>query len=319
LIESLNARIKTRLSFLSFVFYFVLLLSSCTSGSSSFPFLAKIRSEELRLLKEQYLQRLANEKKTQSLREEIVAELEASGQSDPKPLLIFTAGPMGAGKSFLLDELAAGGYYQKEKFARVDPDQIKPKIPEYQIFLLMSPEEAATVVHQESGQIADELLEKELQSSRNVIVDGSLRNADWYQGQFRRIRKQYPQYSILILYVKANEATIRERIVKRAQDPKDGRHTPESLALQSIEEVEGSIHLLRDLADLTLTVDNDQQPILESIYRKGNTMNLGMEIPLSANSPDSTPPLRSLIQGFFIDPEASLDQTVKLIKTQAHP
>jgi len=298
-----NARRK----FLSLLLCLFFLVGSCASPPHRSPAHSGQTSQEnaLSALKEQYELRLSDGPKTQEIHQSIFADFVGEGQSSPKPVLLFTAGPMGAGKTFVLEALAKAGYYEKERFETVNPDLIEPKIPEYREFYSLAPEEAATILHKESGQIADELLERALKSGKDIIVDGSLRNAQWYQGEFQRIRREYPSYGILILYTRASSSKILERIAHRASDPKDGRFTPKELALRSLEEVEHSIEILRDYVDSTLTVDNEEKPFFESMYQKGKTRSLRIEIPTPNQASVSKP--NPWIKKIMENPRAPID------------
>ena len=292
---------------LSLFFCLLLLFGSCANSPhpSSSSSLQTSQTKAFNALKERYALRLSDVQKTQEIHQQIKAEFIQEGRSSAMPILFFTAGPMGAGKTFVLEALARAGYYEKEKFATVNPDLIAPKIPEYRGFYSLAPEETASILHKESGQIADELLESALKNKKNVIVDGSLRNAEWYRSEFQRIRREYPSYGIFILYVKASAPKILERIAKRAADPKDGRYTPKELALHSIEEVATSIQLLRDFVDSTLTVDAEDSPFFESIYQKGKTRFLKIEIPIRNETSVSNPYL--LIKRLMEDPRIPMD------------
>ena len=90
-------------------------------------------------------------------------------------------------------------------------------LPEMETYIKQNPEMAATLTHKESGYIAEVAEAAALASSFHVLVDGSLRDADWYIGVFKRIREQYPHYRIGILHVIAAPAKVYRRAEKRSR------------------------------------------------------------------------------------------------------
>jgi len=65
----------------------------------------------------------------------------------------------------------------------------------------------------EAGLVAEILTLAALQAGKNVLVDGSLRDSDWYQNYFKSLRNDYPSLKIGILHVTAP----REAVIKRAE------------------------------------------------------------------------------------------------------
>lgn len=73
-----------------------------------------------------------------------------------------------------------------------------------------------------------------LRASKNVWVDGSLRDSKWYQHVISNVRAKHPAYKIGIIYVYASEATIMSRSLKR--ELLTGRHVPSQELRNSIEQ-----------------------------------------------------------------------------------
>lgn len=137
-------------------------------------------------------------------------------ESHGRPFLVFTAGSMGAGKSYVLSQLHQREVFPLHKFVKIDPNMLKSELPEMAGYFQHDSESAATKLHRESTQMSDVLFEQSLLKDRNILVDGSLRDTGWYQALFDRIRKEYPQYLLCILYVSASPQTIRNRAHERA-------------------------------------------------------------------------------------------------------
>lgn len=174
-----------------------------------------------------------------------------------RPWLVLSAGPMGVGKSYVLSKLHSAGYFPLDRFLMIDPDMIKTEIPEFAGYLRENPDTAATLLHGESTQMADILFQHALASSSDMLVDGSLRDVEWYTDLIsNKLRKNYPNYRIAILHVTAKDDTIRERARQRAKA--SGRAVPAELLEQSIVQVPNSVQHLAPLVDVTYTISNNE-------------------------------------------------------------
>ena len=70
--------------------------------------------------------------------------------------------------------------------------------------------------HKEAGYVAEILTLVGLQAGKNVLVDGSLRDHEWYQKYFAFLRKEYPMYKLAIIHVVAPRDAVFERAAERA-------------------------------------------------------------------------------------------------------
>jgi Zeta toxin len=166
-----------------------------------------------------------------------------------RPWLIFTAGPMGVGKGYVLAQLKQMKVLDASEYLWIDPDMIKTTLPEmagYDITM------AATLLHAESAIMADVLFEHALSYSYDTMVDGSLRNVSYYQQLLLRIRRDYAHYRIAIIHVTAAPATIRRRALLRS-----GRTVPTALVDESIRQVPNSVDALTPLVDAVHVIRND--------------------------------------------------------------
>ena len=118
---------------------------------------------------------------------------------------------MGAGKSYTMRKLVENGQFPLIAFITVDPDQIRQKLPEFQLYVESNPEVAGQLTHKEAGFIAEILTLAGLQSGKNVMVDGSLRNAEWYKTYFKRLRADFPMLRLGIIHVTAPKEAIFQR------------------------------------------------------------------------------------------------------------
>lgn len=127
-----------------------------------------------------------------------------------RPWLVFTGGAMGAGKSHTIKTLHQKGRFPLQSFISVDPDRIRYRLPEFESYVEHNPEHAGELTRKESGLIAEVLTEASLERGHNVLVDGSLRNAKWYQDYIQSLRHNHPLLRLAILHVTAPQESVFE-------------------------------------------------------------------------------------------------------------
>lgn len=112
-------------------------------------------------------------------------------------------------------QLVTRGRFPLFSFVRVDPDVIRRCLPEYALYLHTKPETAGQLTNKEAGYIAEIVIQAGLQAGKNVIVDGSLRNSQWYKEHFQQLRQDFPKLKIAILHITApREAVFRRAAVR---------------------------------------------------------------------------------------------------------
>lgn len=172
----------------------------------------------------------------------------------PNPWVVFTAGAMGAGKSFTIRRLHARGLFPLESFVVVDPDEVRRRLPEFQGYLRKSAELAGALTRKEVGMMAEILTEAALERGQNVLKDGSLRDAEWYKQYFAELRGSIPGIQLGIIHVTAPLNVILERVRERAKET--GRIVPREVLEKSVEQVPKSVHILKKYVEFFLEVDN---------------------------------------------------------------
>ncbi len=172
--------------------------------------------------------------------------------------LLFTAGAMGAGKTHTLLWLSRRDIFPLETFVRVDPDALRDLLPETRKYQALDQETAAQMTQKEVGYMAEILTMYALRQNKNVLVDGSLRNYEWYQQYITAIREDYPSFNIGILHVLAPESTVLSRC--RSREAVTGRHVPEEVVRESMAQLRVAIHALAPFVDCVVTFENDTHP-----------------------------------------------------------
>lgn len=161
----------------------------------------------------------------QSLQDAIISDMLAMAVIEDKngnvcttptePWIVFTAGAMGAGKSWTMNKLVEEGRFPLLAFVSVDPDEIRRHLPEFHLYVEESPELAGELTRKEAGYIAEILTLAGLIAGKNVLVDGSLRDSDWYKQYFARLHRDFPNLRIAIIHVTAPREAVFQRAAVR--------------------------------------------------------------------------------------------------------
>lgn len=180
-----------------------------------------------------------------------------------EPWVVFTAGAMGAGKSRAMRWMSQEGYFPLESFIQVDPDVIRCLLPETPAYIAKDPETAGEMTQKEAGYIQEILVHEGLSRGLNILVDGSLRNAEWHKTIFAGIRAEYPGTRLAIFHVVAEPAEVIRRANRRGA--RTGRVVPAKLILQALEEVPRSVAELSPLVEYSVRISTDgPHPELET-------------------------------------------------------
>lgn len=154
-------------------------------------------------------------KERQWLQDSIIEDfLEGSTQFDSpeEPWFIYTVGAPGAGKRHTINKLVQQGKLPLLSFVHVDPQEIRRRLPEYSSYVRNSPDRVDKLTGKEAGQIMELLVRVALQAGNNVVLDGSLRDAEWYSGFYQGLKSEYPKLRMALLNVTAP----RELVLQRA-------------------------------------------------------------------------------------------------------
>ena len=169
--------------------------------------------------------------------------------------IVFTAGAMGAGKGHTMNWLHHEGLFPLAAFVKVDPDSLRELLPETPEYISRDSSKAGALTQKEVGYIAEVLTLDGLQQGKNVLVDGSLKDADWYLQYIHRLRQQFPKLKIAIIHVMAQEATVLARCRKRAEET--GRVVPEDVVISAMRAIPNALRLLAPKVDYFATFENE--------------------------------------------------------------
>eukprot|EP01134_Creolimax_fragrantissima_P001169 CFRG1169T1 len=190
----------------------------------------------------------------------VVEDMETPGLYCERPeaqWLIFTAGPMGAGKTHVLKWMWTEGYFPLHSFVHVNSDRIRTMLPEYTGYVTRDQPSAGDNTNKEAGFIAELLLGAAMLDGRNVIVDGSLKSWEWHKSIIKQLRIRYGEsLQIGIIYIWASEKMVKQRALER--EKKTGRHIPSATLLSAIDKVPVSVEHLRESVDVVFSIMNDE-------------------------------------------------------------
>lgn len=95
-----------------------------------------------------------------------------------------------------------------------------------------------------------------LGEGKNVLVDGSLRDANWYRRYIQNIKQLYPRIKIAIIHILASEDTIYRRAAARGA--LTGRQIPRKRIADSIEQTPRSVAVLSPFTDYVFHIGNEE-------------------------------------------------------------
>ena len=172
------------------------------------------------------------------------------------PWIVYTCGPMGAGKGYALSWMSEMGYFPLEQIVHVDADHFKTCMPEWAGYVERDAAAAGTMCHKESGFLQEIAQEVAMSQGQNVWIDGSLRDGEWFAMVFDDIRGRFPNYRIAIFVIETSEDLAWERCQSRAA--KTGRAIPKSLFLDSYTQPDHVLRMLTPKVDFIARIDNEK-------------------------------------------------------------
>ncbi len=160
--------------------------------------------------------------KRENLHQKIFKDILGKCQSSKKPRIHLLLGSIGSGKTSAKDTILKIEK-RKENFIFINFDDIKKKIPEYDLLKKLNPKKAATFVQPESAKIAGKLFKKAYQKKYDIIFEKNIRKDT--KGKIHLIKEikdlLKKNYQILIHIVFLDTyAEAWKRVQKRAEEIK---------------------------------------------------------------------------------------------------
>lgn len=176
------------------------------------------------------------------LHNSIVDDLLSEGAPQPEGERVFhfMGGGPAAGKSTVLDQ----GYVRLPKSAvKIDPDDIKKRLPEYRRMLKEGDPSAASFVHNESSVVQLRAIRESLDRDFNVMLDGT------GDGSYEKLRNRINWarkngYKVKATYVDIPTDEALARAAKRAKQT--GRAVPEEYIKQTYQNLSETLPRMLD-------------------------------------------------------------------------
>ncbi|CAK0803934.1 unnamed protein product [Prorocentrum cordatum] len=178
----------------------------------------------------------------------------AVGGPRREPLLLFTAGAMGVGKTFVIQWMKERGLLPLEHFVLIDPDRMAKRLPEWSGYWERAPSSAALMTKLEAGLVTELSLVAALQDRRSILVDSSLRHGSWYARVLDKVRKALPEVRIALLYIHSREEMIHSRAASRGLQ---GRVAIASEVNDSLQKMSRAVGRLLPYVDAFVQIANN--------------------------------------------------------------
>lgn len=179
---------------------------------------------------------------------------------DQKPTAIVTMGGPASGKGSVLGALIGN----HKDFVLSDPDACKEQLPEYQRAVQygehegmpVSAVDAAAMAHEESSDLADAIREKAVAERKNVVVDGTGKNAEKFMARIKDLQKA--GYHVKLVLPHAPMKTASSRAQSRATGT--GRYVPDEIVEQAHHLIPGNFEKIARVVDDFHLFDNSDKP-----------------------------------------------------------
>lgn len=163
---------------------------------------------------------------------------------------IMTMGGPASGKSFALKALDTAG------FVHIDSDAIKSLLPEYLEAVAAHARNAASMVHDESSDLAEKALEIAIRRGCDLVYDGTGKNASKYAKIINQLHDA--GYSVRLIYVHVEPEVAVPRALERAE--RSGRYVPDYVIRQAYDSIPYNFAEIANRADAWTLFDTTETP-----------------------------------------------------------
>jgi predicted ABC-type ATPase len=169
-----------------------------------------------------------------------------------KPRAIMMMGGPASGKSTMVRHSGLS----TENFVVADADGVKDYLPEYRVAVRNNARSAATVVHEESSMLVKAIRSEAIDTSRNLVIDGTGSKIASYETNLARLVEQGFHTTLLMADCGADLA------VRRAADraERTGRFIPESFIRDSYGGIPANFVGFRHKVDEFSVYDTGREP-----------------------------------------------------------
>jgi predicted ABC-type ATPase len=198
------------------------------------------------------------------LRAQIVAGVLGSQPSDSpasgpeeRPFALIVGGGVAAGKTTIIEALLERGELPPRRYARINADDIKQQIPEYQAICKAGDCRAADIVHEESVLIASQCVGRATEQRRSFILETNLSDPERATTLMHMLRRDGYDIGLLATTIEPETA------VQRADDRgrRTGTYVATPALLHSHEKFSRSFAAVSEHADKVCLYENSSHPI----------------------------------------------------------
>lgn len=169
-----------------------------------------------------------------------------------KPIAYVMGGGGASGKGFVKKHLIKTGSINETGAVSLDPDEVKPDIPEYSAIVAAGDSRAAAVTHEESSDIAKRIKARAIAGRYDIVLDVTL--GDQKKGEKYLQELKDAGYEVRLFGVTVNPESAVIRAMNRAQ--KTGRYVPISALLHAHRGFNGAFESYAKIADEAVLFDN---------------------------------------------------------------
>lgn len=178
---------------------------------------------------------------------------ESSPKKGQKPVAVLIGGGTASGKTTMRKTIIERKLDSKSiRVTVVDFDEIKEYIPEYSFYKKIDINKAATLVHKESCDIGELLLNKLIKENKNFIFEGTMARTRRYKYLIYKLREQ--GYEIHVYVVDVPIKVAKKRADERAH--LTGRKVPHKIIENTHKLVPRTFLEIKDLVDRFYIYDN---------------------------------------------------------------
>ncbi len=144
------------------------------------------------------------------------------------PIAVLVGGGSASGKTSLCESIVKQNIKKKRRhLITIDPDEIKKLIPEYQSFQKKFPSSAAALVHKESVDVSEKLVQHIVETKRSFLLEGTMAKTGKYVSLVNSLQKRRYEVVVYIVDVPVNVAIEREAIRAKITGRSVPRHVIE--------------------------------------------------------------------------------------------
>lgn len=186
-------------------------------------------------------------------REQLIQDALAQGStvgkgSGGRPVAIVMMGGPASGKSSLLSRVMS----DQTGYVKVDPDEMKGRLPEFALAVANSDRLGAARAHEESSTaIADVLKKRAIEGRYNVMLDGTGKNGPKYEAMVQALVDQGYEIRVIMPHISVEEGV--KAADKRAH--RTGRYVPLEFIRQAYQAIPHNFERVARLADTAVLAD----------------------------------------------------------------